>query len=206
MICLSATYRQASMPNAEYARRDANNAFLWRMNRRRLTAEEIRDSVLSASGRLRREMGGPGFQDFQIDKPEHSPHYEYDKSSPGDPRQHRRAIYRFIVRSQPQPMLTVLDCADPAISVPKRDETLTPLQSLSLMNNPFMLWAVEQFAARLARESSDTSTQLQLGFRLLLGRDPTSAELAELGEFTEMFGLPATCRVMLNLNESLFVD
>ncbi len=206
LICLSAAYRQSSEPNAEFPEKDGNNEFLWRMNRRRLTAEEIRDSVLSASGRLRREMGGPGFQDFAIEKPEHSPHYEYDKITPDDSRIHRRAIYRFIVRSQPQPMMTVLDCADPALSVPKRDETLTPLQSLSLMNNPFMLWSAEEFAVRLSRETSDVPQQISTGFQSLLGRSPTSEELSDLVEFTKRHGLPATCRVMLNLNEFLFVD
>lgn len=206
LICLSATYRQAATPNLENAKRDANNAFLWRMNRRRLTAEEIRDSVLAVSGQLRTDMGGPGFQDFEIEKPQHSPHYEYDKASPVDPRLHRRAIYRFIVRSQPQPMMTVLDCADPARSVPKRDETLTPLQSLSLMNNPFPLAMADQFANRLQRQFSTREQQLDQAFRLLLSRHPTSQELGDLVAFSEEFGLPATCRLLFNLNEFLFVD
>lgn len=206
LICLSATYRQSSAPNAANARRDANNAFLWRMNRRRLTAEEIRDSVLAVSGHLRTEMGGPGFQDFRIEKPQHSPHYEYDKASLDDPGLHRRAIYRFIVRSQPHPMMTVLDCADPARSVPKRDETLTPLQSLSLMNNPFPLAMAERFAVRLKREYPSRDQQLDRAYRLLLGRIPTSHERDDLANFTQQFGLTATCRLLFNLNEFLFVD
>lgn len=206
IICLSATYRQSSTSQAGFAEKDANNVFLWRMNRRRLSAEEIRDSVLLASGRLRMEMGGPGFQDFLVEKPEHSPHYEYEKANPDDARGHRRAIYRFIVRSQPQPMMTVLDCADPAFSVPKRDETLTPLQSLSLMNNPFMLWSAEAFAARLANDSNVLDEQIPLAFRLLLGRSPTSEEFEDMAEFAKLYGLPATCRVMMNLNEFVFVD
>ncbi|MCA9071802.1 MAG: DUF1553 domain-containing protein, partial [Planctomycetaceae bacterium] len=206
LICLSATYRQSSAPNPENAKRDANNRLLWRMNRRRLTAEEIRDSELAVSGQLRTDMGGPGFQDFLIEKPQHSPHYEYDKASPEDVRIHRRAIYRFIVRSQPQPMMTVLDCADPARSVPKRDETLTPLQSLSLMNNPFPLAMAEQFASRLEHEFPTRDQQLTHAYWLVLARRPTSQELGDLKSFTHQFGLPATCRLLFNLNEFLFVD
>ena len=82
---------------------DAGNVYLWRMNRRKLEAEAIRDAVLQVAGKLDPKMGGPSFQDFVIDQPAHSPHYEYHLHDPNDPKSHRRSIYRFIVRSQPQP-------------------------------------------------------------------------------------------------------
>src|SRR5690606_35037552 len=101
---------------------DGENLTLWRANRRRMSAEEFRDSVLEVSGKLDRKVGGEPFQDFVIEKPQHSPHYQYHLHDPHDPASHRRTIYRFVVRSQPQPMLTTLDCADPSMSVPERDE------------------------------------------------------------------------------------
>ena len=88
---------------------DGDNRYLWRMNRRKLEAEAIRDSVLAAAGKLDLTMGGPSFQDFKVEKPEHSPHYEYHLHDPDDPKSHRRSVYRFVVRSKQQPFLAALD-------------------------------------------------------------------------------------------------
>jgi hypothetical protein len=197
LIVTSATYRQSSTGTA-FAAADADNRYLWRMSRRRLEAEEVRDSVLVVSGRLDRSMGGPGFQDFAIEKAEHSPHYEYQKYDSDDPRGHRRAVYRFIVRSQPQPFLGALDCADPSVSVDRRNETLTAPQALALMNNPFIV----SMSRHLASRSHDAAT----AFRLAFSRPPTDVERAELTAYAEKHGLPATCRVIFNLNEFVFVD
>ena len=107
-------------------------------------------------------MYGPAFQDFVIERPEHSPHYEYQKHDPDDPLTHRRSIYRFLVRSQPQPFMNTLDCADPSQRVDKRNETLTALQALSLLNNRFMTRMSEHFAGGSSRKTSasiDKSTR-----------------------------------------------
>ena len=120
MIVTSATYRQTSATNERFEKLDADNAYLWRMNRRKLEAEAIRDSVLAVSGKLDRTLYGPAFQDFIVERPEHSPHYQYHLHDPDDPKARRRSIYRFLVRSKPQPFMTVLDCADPSMQVDKR--------------------------------------------------------------------------------------
>lgn len=223
MICTSAAYRQAShaesgMRNAEFGKRDqeweindprsidADNRLLWRMNRRRLTAEEIRDAALALAGKLDLTMGGPGFMDFVVEHPEHSPHYEYQLYDPNDTKTHRRAVYRFIVRSQPQPFMDTLDCADPSTSVPKREETLTSLQALAMLNNRFMIAMAQHFAARLTREQPALPDQLTQGFRLTTGRAPSAAELEGLRRYAEEYGLSAACRVLLNMNEFVFVD
>jgi len=75
------------------------------------------------------------FQDFVVTHPEHSPHYEYQLADPENPALHRRSIYRFLVRSQQQPFMSALDCADPSMLVDKRNQTLTPLQALAQLNN-----------------------------------------------------------------------
>lgn len=153
LIVCSNTYRQSSQATQANLAIDGGNKFLWHMNRRRLEAEEIRDSILSVSGTLDLRMGGPGYYLFELERPQHSPHYEYHKFNPMDRASHRRSIYRFIVRSQPDPWMTTLDCADSSQSTPRRLETLTSLQALSLLNSRFNLAMAEEFAKRLEHDA-----------------------------------------------------
>jgi hypothetical protein len=211
LIVMSHTYRQVSETrrrgDTEIRRLDEENRLLSRQNRRKLDAECVRDSVLSIAGKLDLSMGGPGFQDFVIDKPQHSPHYLYDKHDPEDPKSHRRSIYRFIVRSQQQPFMTSLDCADPSMRVDKRNESLSPLQALALMNNGLMVTMAKHFAARVRLECpTDESAQVRRAFELALSRPPSEDELAPLTAYAAKEGLENACRVLLNLNEFSFVD
>ena len=206
LICNSATYRQSSVDIDSNREIDANNQFYWKFLRQRLEAEAIRDAVLAVSGKLNSQMFGPGFQDFVIEKPQHSPHYQYHLHDPLDPKSHRRSVYRFAVRSQQQPFMTTLDCADPSMQVPKRNQTITPLQALSLLNNKFMVAMSEQFALRLESEEDDLRSQIARGFNLALSRQPSEDELAALVAYARENGLPNTCRLILNLNEFVFVD
>jgi len=206
LIVTSTTYQQASADQPDSSAIDADNQFLWRMNRRRLAAEEIRDAILSVSGKLNPEMGGPGFYLFALEKPEHSPHYEYGKFDPEDERSHRRSVYRFIVRSQPDPFMTTLDCADSSQSTPRRHETLTALQALSLLNNPFNLSMSRHFATRLETGIADPDARIARAFRLLTGRAPTTDEHAQMRAYSDRHGLPALCRLLFNLSEFMFVE
>jgi len=202
LIVTSATYRQASTGDAKAEAIDTNNHYLWRSNRRKLEAEAVRDAALAVAGKLDRAMGGPAFRDFVVERPEHSPHYLYDKFDPADPRAYRRAVYRFLVRSKPQPFMTVLDCADPSMQVEKRTETLSPLQALALFNNGFMLTMARHLAERVEKEPDPTAAAV----RLAVGRPPTAAERAALAAYAKEHGLANACRVVLNLNEFVFVD
>jgi hypothetical protein len=210
LIVTSRTYRQSSVvPNPEThpgMARDSDNRLLWRMNRRKLEAEAIRDSMLWVAGRLDERRGGPSFKDFVVERPEHSPHYEYALHNPEDPESHRRSVYRFLVRSQPQPMMAALDCADPSISVDRRNETLNALQALALMNHKLAVSMSRHWAARLEREARTTPERVSLGMRLALGRGPTPEESQSLVRHAEQHGLASTCRLLLNLNEFVFVD
>lgn len=215
LIVMSATYRQVSSldeaPAAGAEKSspetiDASNHYLWRMNRRRLEAEAVRDAVLAVSGKLNSTMGGPAFQDFVVEKPEHSPHYEYQLHDPEDERIHRRSVYRFLVRSQPQPFMSTLDCADPSMSVDKRSETVTALQALTMLNNRLMLTMEKYMAQRVAAQETTAEKQVDLAFRLALSRKPTAEERQELVNYTRHYGLPSLCRVLMNLNEFVFVD
>ncbi len=201
LLVMSATYRQSSASNGQFEKLDADNAYLWRMNRRKLEAEAIRDSVLAVSGKLDRTLYGPAFQDFKVERPEHSPHYQYHLHDPDDPKARRRSIYRFLVRSKPQPFMSVLDCADPSMQVDKRTETLSPLQALALYNNGFMLVQAKHLAARVEKSGG-----VEHAFRLATGRDATVNEREMLKKYANEHGSANACRVVLNLNEFVFVD
>lgn len=205
-ICTSSTYRQVSTENPQFSEIDSGNVFLWRMNRRRLEAEEIRDAILQVSGKLAFDMYGPGFQDFVIEKPEHSPHYKYELYDPNDSKSHRRSIYRFIVRSQQQPFLTTMDCADPSMQVPKRNQTITSLQALSLLNNRFIVAMSNSFADRLENDAANIPDRMRRAVGLAFGRSPSEQEIQILTEFAAEQGLQNACRLIFNLNEFVFVD
>jgi hypothetical protein len=218
LIVTSSTYRQSAdqkddsttqgdLSAVDRARRtDADNRYLWRQNRRKLEAESIRDAVLAVSGQLNLTMGGPSFEDFVVEHPEHSPHYEYGLHNPEDPKTHRRSIYRFIVRSQPQPFMTVLDCADPSMQVSKRNESLSPLQALSLLNNALIISSSKHFAEKLSETRGDLAAQVHRSYIEATGRPPSTSDEADLTAYAQHYGLQNYCRLLLNLNEFSFVD
>ena len=210
LIVTSETYRQTSAPDAALMKRaaesDGSNTLLWRQNRRRLEAEAIRDSILLTAGKLDLTMGGPSFQDFVITHPQHSPHYEYQLSDPEDARIHRRSIYRFIVRSQQQPWMATMDCADPSMLVDRRTQTITPLQALAQLNNQLALAMAKHFAERIAQPGANPAAQINAAFRIAFQRSPTDAEHDELTRYAQQHGLANACRLVLNLNEFVFVD
>jgi hypothetical protein len=202
LIVSSAVYKQESQGDSVNELRDGSNRFLWRQNRRRLEAEAIRDTVLIVAGKMNWEMGGPSFKDFVIEKPEHSPHYLYEKANPNDKATHRRSVYRFVVRSQPQPFMEALDCADPSLLVDKRGETTTALQALAMMNSPFVVKMAEHFARRIEESEDVVGTAIELS----LGRVATSEEMDVLGKYAKTHGVTAMCRVIFNLSEFGYVD
>jgi len=202
LILNSETYQQSAGDTTANRERDASNRFLWRQNRRRLEAEAIRDTVLWVSGKMNFKMGGPSFRDFVIEKPQHSPHYQYHKADPDDPETHRRSVYRFLVRSQPQPLMEGLDCADPSLLVGRRGETTTSLQALALLNNPLMVRMAEHFAKRIGDEEDVVGS----GIRLALGREPTEEERKLLGRYSRDHGVAAMSRVIFNLSEFSYVE
>lgn len=206
LIVTSSVYRQSSDGSPENALVDGSNQYLWRMSRRRLEAEEIRDSILHVSGAMDDTMGGPGFYLFKLERTAHSPHYEYHKFDPRDSKSHRRSIYRFIVRSQPDPWMTTLDCADSSQSTPKRNETLTSLQALSLLNSRFNLVMAEKFAARVAKEQGSMRQQISRAVRLVLQREPSDSELESLNDYARDHGMENLCRFLFNLSEFIFID
>ncbi len=199
LILTSATFRQSSATHPEHAKIDPDNRYLWRMNRHRLDAEEIRDAMLAVSGALDLKMGGPSVQQFHF-KDDHSPVYDYTRFDVDSPGSFRRSIYRHIVRSVPDPFMDCLDAADPNLLTARRNSTLTALQALSTLNNPFVVRQAERLAQRVAGEGTAAA------WRLAFGREPSPDEAAKLNAYAREHGLANACRVILNSSEFLFVD
>lgn len=206
LIVMSSVYRQSSSSHDKNESIDGSNRYLWKFPRRRLDAEEVRDSMLFVSDTLNLQMGGPGFYLFELERTEHSPHYEYHRFNPADPASHRRSIYRFVVRSQPDPWMTTLDCADSSQSTPTRNETVTPLQALSLLNSRFTAVMAEKFSESLAAETPHLRTQIILAFRRVTQRQPTEQETQKLTAYAEQHGVPNLCRLLFNLSEFVYLD
>ncbi|WP_439630613.1 DUF1553 domain-containing protein [Gemmata sp.] len=204
LVCTSAAYRQSSKPVAAGLARDAADRMLWRFPPRRLEAEAIRDTILAVSGKLNREMHGPGYQDFRYTEA-YAPVYEY--LPPDAPEVWRRTVYRFAVRTTPHQFLTTLDCPNPANLTPTRSTTTTPLQALALMNNAFTLKQAGYFAARVKAEAGDqVDAQVNRAFVLAFGRPATPAETGRGAEVVRAHGLPVLCRILLNATEFVYVD
>jgi hypothetical protein len=202
LILRSAVYRQQSVERKEAVRLDADNRLLWRMNRTRLDAEAVRDSVLAAAGKLNLTMGGPAEKWF-VFKDDHSPVYDYDRFDPDTPGAYRRSIYRFIVRSVPDPFMERLDCPDPSILTPRRSVTLTAIQALTMLNNPFVVRMSQHFAERLRKTSPNLREQITTATSIVWNR-PVVTE--EYEQYVRQHGLENFCRLLFNSSEFLFVD
>jgi hypothetical protein len=213
LLVTSATYRrsstaQASDSPAEQEARlaDQENRFLWRGHRRRMEAEELRDAILWVAGELDLRMEGPSFQDFVVEKPEHSPHYQYHLADLTNRSLHRRSVYRFLVRSQQQPWMATMDGADPSILVDKRNETVTPLQALALWNNDLVLIMAGRLAEKAERAAASDPGRVDMLYREAFARGPSDSEREILLSLAREQGWPAVARVLFNLNEFVFVD
>jgi hypothetical protein len=205
LIVTSAAYQQSSADNPDLAKIDSDNRFLWRMNRARLDAEEVRDTMLYVSGQLDERMGGPSDQQFYF-KDDHSPIYDYTRFDVDSPNARRRSIYRFIVRSVPDPLMDTLDCPDASLLTGKRTVTVTALQALATLNNPFVLKQCERLAESLEHDRPNLEAQITRAFELALSRPPTKSEQSRFVDYASTHGLPNACRVIFNTSEFLFVD
>jgi len=195
LILTSNTWRSGKTPDSP-------------MHFRRLEAEALRDSVLAVSGQLNPKRFGPAMKP-RI--PEAALEANSDRSkvwtASSEPEASRRTIYAFVKRGLVLPMLEVLDLADTVASCPQRQVTTVAPQALSLFHGEFVNQQANHFAARLVREAgTDPAKQLQLAWRLALGRDPTSTELSTMLAFQKQESLEQVCRVIFNLNEFAYPE
>ena len=156
-IMTSAVYQLSSESIAADAEKDSGNRLYWRANRRRLTAEQIRDAMLFVSGSLDEKTGGP--------------------SEELTPMVNRRTIYGKISRYRLDQFLALFDYPAPTISAEQRFTTNVPLQRLFFMNSDFMQQQGELLAQRVASEP-DVRSRIRKAYRFVFGRDPVDAELA----------------------------
>jgi hypothetical protein len=162
-IVLSAAYQQSSLNNPLYAEKDPNNKLLWRYNLRRMTLEQLHDSLLAVTGELDLTQGG---------KPVAINTEDFAK---------RRAIYTLIDRGNPPELLTQFDFPSPDVSSGRRYETLVPQQALFLMNSPMVIETARKLVDRpqFAELKSDTD-RVALLYLAIYQRWPTKQEV-ELG-------------------------
>lgn len=207
LLVTSATYQQASTHHPDYATRDADTRYLWRMPRTRLDAESVRDAVLQITGKLDPTMGGPSVKQFIQTPGVHvTPVVDYLNFDVDKPENYRRSIYRFIFRTLPDPFMETLDCADSSQLTPIRNTSVTALQALATLNNKFMVRQSEHLATRLQQASADLPTQIRQLYSLVLNRPPTAKEQQAVTAYAQQHGLANACRVLLNSNEFLFVN
>ncbi|MBK9313049.1 MAG: PSD1 domain-containing protein [Acidobacteria bacterium] len=189
LMVLSNVYRQSSGDDPAKSRIDPDNKALWRMNRQRLDAEAIRDSVLAVSGRLTEQIGGPPIR-VPLEPEVYDTiftEYEADNLWPvhPDPRQHtRRSLYLLRKRNVKLPMLVAFDAPDLMSSCGARSVSVHALQALTMINSPFMFDQSKALAARLFREIPvNNRLRIIRMYELALGRRPNAQELRLTQDF-----------------------
>jgi len=180
-LVLSSTYRQASEPREDVAKADPQNQLLAVFPRKRMEAEEIRDSLLAASGRLDNKIGGPSVYAPLPTGLEAGNLWAADKA---DQEPYRRSLYIFTRRSVPYPLLETFDMASAQQVHSKRDVTTTPLQALTLYNNDQVFQWSQALAGRVINEAGkDEAAQLERLYEILFGRKPDEEEKSTLLSF-----------------------
>jgi hypothetical protein len=200
LIVISDTYCQSSAANGDALVKDSESRLLWRFPPRRIEAEVLRDAMLETAGTLNRKMGGPGFEDVR--EVAYNAGRYYHSIDPEGPEFERRSIYRFSPRGGRSALLDTFDCPDPSATAPRRSVTTTPLQALSLQNNPFVWRMADRFAQRLGSEADPVSWAWQRA----LGRRPDETERALGQGIVNEHGLPALCRALFNSSEFLLIE
>ncbi len=207
LICSSSTYRQSSVYREDTTRIDPENRLLARMTRQRLDADSFRDAVLQVSGQLDCTMHGPGVAHFstspgaQLTPMVDYSHYDFDSNGAT-----RRSIYRVVWRGIPDPFMEALDFPDLGLIVPTRGFSASPLQSLALLNNRFVLHQTQHAARRSELGNNALSDRANDIFRSTLLREPTSTESEQFIALASEHGIEAVCRLLLNSNEFIFVE
>ncbi len=209
LIMMSNTYRMSSAPDAANAKIDADNRYLWRMNRRRIEAEAVRDAVLAASGSLDlSKMGGPAVVMPLSEEERNGMRDSSQWSATLDTTEYdRRSVYLYVKRSFRLPMFETFDSPDSVASCARREASTVAPQALAMMNSEFANAQASKLADRLRREHAESrEAQIAAGYRLTMGRPATPDEIARAAKFLESSTLERLCLLWFNLSEFLYVD
>ncbi|MBI1375685.1 MAG: DUF1553 domain-containing protein [Phycisphaera sp.] len=218
LIMTSNAYRMSSADGASGLAKDPANMLFWRMNMRRLTAEEIRDTILAANGTLNLKMYGPSIYTeipAAVLATASRPDQAWGKSTPEEAA--RRSVYIHVKRSLVEPFLQTFDLPDTDASCAMRFTTTVPTQALTCLNSDFMHKQASIFASRLRAEAGDNpADQVTLALKLVSGREPTQSEILRgvkvmddwqtQDGITKEKSLDYFCLIALNLNEFLYLD
>jgi Protein of unknown function (DUF1553)/Protein of unknown function (DUF1549) len=214
MILLSSAYRQASQSPIEKiaAEKDSENTLLWKFNRRRMEAEELRDSMLAVSGQLNPKSGGPSVLvpiEPELVKMLERPQYwvaTRDKSE-----YNRRTMYLIYKRNLRLPFMEVFDGPDMQFSCSRREQSTHAPQALEMLNGKTANDLAAAFAARLLKESPTSDARINQAWRLAAGRPPTLKEKALAAKYLVAAPEdPALVKefalAVLNLNSFLYIN
>lgn len=179
-IVMSATYRQSSKANPEQIEKDRFNKWYARGPRFRLTAEQIRDQALAISGVLHKEMYGPSKMPWQPDGIWNSPYNGNKWRTASGNDQYRRAIYTYWKRTSAYPSLLTFDAMQREVCVSRRIRTNTPLQALTLLNDPAYVDISRQWTLNLLKESNDPFILVQKAYTKATGKKPNGTVLKPL--------------------------
>jgi len=218
LIMMSSTYQLASSDDSQGLQLDPGNDLFWRYDMRRLTAEEVRDSILAVNGSLNLKMGGPSiFTEVPqaVLQTSSQPKNVWGKSDPDEQR--RRSVYIFLKRSLVEPILSGFDLADTDSSCAVRFATTVPTQALTSLNSDFFNKQAALLSQRLKAEAGEKiEDQMKLGLRLVTGRVPTNGEVQRCvslyNDLINKDGIAAdkamdyVCLVLINLNEFVYLD
>jgi hypothetical protein len=205
---LSSAYRLSSQPDAANAKIDSDNQYLWKMNRQRLEAEELRDSVLATSGTLNLKAGGPPIA-IPLSTEERGGMRDMSQwpisTDPADFT--RRSVYLYVKRSFRLPMFETFDAPDAAASCARRESSTVAPQALALMNSEFMAAQSDGLAAKLkAKYGESPEALVDGGWRVAFGRAPSAEEKSKALAFLSKSTLPRLCLLWFNMSEFLYVD
>ena len=217
-ILLSSTYRMSTHDNPQAAAQDPANNLFWRQNIRRLSAEQIRDSVLMATGQLNQQLHGPSMYVSLSDEvlaSQSQPGSGWGDSSPD--QQARRSIYIHVKRSLPVPLMSAFDFPETDISCEARFLTTQPGQALTMLNSQWMQQQAAFLLERVEREvGQDIERQALRCLELSTSRAPASEDVAELTSLVERLkseqhlsdaqARAAMCLVALNINSFFYLD
>jgi len=214
---LSSAYRMSSRGQKSGHAKDPANHLFWRYDMRRLSAEELRDSVLAANGSLNRKMAGPSIYPIiprEVLMGQSRPGAGWGQSSPKE--RARRAVYIFVKRSLVVPMMADFDFADVDTTCPVRFVTTQPTQALGLLNSEFMNRQAGVFAQFLKkRAKGKVRDQVAIGLSQVTQRRPSQQEIDRGVAFIESLrrakasdevALRYFCLMLYNLNEFLYLD
>jgi len=207
LMMTSDAYQQASQFNdADNVAKDPENRLLWRFQIQRLEAEVVRDSILFVSGALNPTMGGPAvFPKLAQEVLETMSRGIWEREEEG-PKVWRRSVYVYRKRGLPLPFFEVFDLPDQNLTCGARNVSTVPTQALTLMNDEFVLRQAKLFADRVNETvPEDRGKQIDLAYRLALGRQPSTEELSIGRDFLSKHQLVDFTHVLLNLNEFLYM-